>query len=74
MTTKRRRRPLPPKARAKAETEILEQGRWSGLKEQQELEARNHSERENCDARRRCREFLEGGWGSIDWIDLYYQK
>ena len=24
--------------------------------------------------RRRCREFLEGGWGAIDWIDLYGQK
>ena len=25
-------------------------------------------------ARRRCREFLEGGWGSIDWIEVYGQK
>ena len=24
--------------------------------------------------RRRRREFLEGGWGSIDWIDVYRQK
>ena len=74
MATKRRRRPLPPRARAQAEAEILEQGRWSGLKEQQELEARNHADRENCEARRRCCEFLEGSWGSIDWIDLYDQK
>ena len=35
---------------------------------QAELEARNHSAQENCAARRRCREFLEGGWGSIDWV------
>ena len=47
---------------------------WMALQEQVELQARNHSERENCAARRRCREFLEGGWGSIDWIDLYGQK
>lgn len=71
---KRRRRPLPPKARAQAEAEVLEKGRWSQLHEQAELQARNHSEQENCVARRRCREFLEGGWGSVDWIELYGQK
>ena len=25
-------------------------------------------------ARSRCREFLKGGWGLIDWIDVYRQK
>ena len=33
------------------------------LADLEQLEARNHSERENCIARRRCREFLEGGLG-----------
>nr|WP_170951272.1 hypothetical protein [Synechococcus sp. UW106] len=44
------------------------------LQEQVELQARNHSEAENYAARRRCREFLEGGWGSIDWIEVYEKK
>ena len=70
MAAKRRRKPC----KGQIEDDLLANARWSGLKQQQELEARNHSERENCIARKRCREFLEGGWGSIDWIDLYGQK
>ena len=52
----------------RVEGDVLSSPRWSGLQRQVELETRNHSERENCQARRRCREFLEGGWGSIDWV------
>ena len=61
---RRRRKPN----QGEIEDELFKCPRWSGLKQQAELEARNHSERENCIARRRCREFLEGGWGSIDWV------
>ena len=46
---------------------------WQTMKKP-ELEFRNHSERENCAALSRTRELLEGGWGSIDWIDLYGEK
>ena len=53
---------------------LLANARWSGLRQQAELEARNHSEQENCEARRRTRELLEGGWGAIDLIALYNQK
>ena len=69
----RRRRPRKP-TQGQLEDELLSKARWSGLRQQQELEALNHSERENCESRRRTKELLEGGWGSIDWIDLYGQK
>ena len=64
MAAKRRRKA----SRGQTEDELLSKARWSGLKQQAELEARNHSQQENCTARRRCREFLEGGWGSVDWV------
>ena len=70
MAAKRRRKPC----KGEIEDDLLANARCSGLRQQAELEARNHSERENCEARRRTRELLEGGWGSIDWIDLYGQK
>ena len=53
--------------RGDVEDQLLSNARWSGLQEQVELKARNQ-------ARRRCREFLEGDWGSIDWIEVYRQK
>ena len=70
MAAKRRRKPC----KGQIEDDLLANARWSGLRQQQEHEARNHSERENCEARRRCRELLEGGWGSVDLIGLYNQK
>ena len=70
MAAKRRRKPC----RGQIEDDLLANARWSELKQQQELEARNHLKRENCEARPRTREPLEGGWGSIDWIDHYGQK
>ena len=70
MAAKRRRKAC----RGEIEDKLLSEKRWSGLQEQVELQARNHSEQENCAARRRCRELLEGGWGSIDWIEVYGQK
>ena len=70
MAAKRRRKPC----RGEIEDQLLSNARWSGLQEQMELQARNHSEQENCIALKRCREFLEGGWSSIDWIEVYGQK
>jgi len=70
MAAKRRRKAC----RGEIEDQLLSNARWSGLQEQVELQARNHSEQENCIARKRCREFLEGGWGSVDWIEVYGQK
>ena len=70
MPAKRRRKPC----RGQVEDDLLANARWSGLQEQTELQARNHSERENCEARRRSRELLERGWGAVDWIGLYGEK
>ena len=70
MAPKRRRKPC----KGQIEDDLLANSRWSRLRQQAELEARNHSEQENFEARRRTRELLEGGWGSIDWIDLYGEK
>ena len=65
---KRRRRPLP---RSRAETEILEMGRWSQLRANDAL----HSPAENAAARHRCRQLIEGGADAVDWlVDLYGQK
>ena len=65
MATKRRRRPLPPKARAQAEAEILEQGRWSQLRANDAL----HTPAENAAARHRCQQLIEGGPAAVDRLD-----
>ena len=70
MPPKRRRRPLPPKARAEAENEILEKGRWSQLRANESL----HTQAENNAARHRCRQLINGGVAAVDWVDLYGQK
>ena len=56
------------------EDQLFKCPRWSGLQEQVELQTRNHSEQENCAAHRRCKELLKGGWGSINWVEVYGQK
>ena len=56
----RRRKP----ARAEIENNLLDQPRWSGLRQQQRLQSRNHTEHENHAAHRRCRALVEQGWGS----------
>ena len=63
MTTATRRRKKP--ARVEAEEELLEKGRCSGLKEQHQLEASNHSQVENEMARIRMQQFLSGGTAAI---------
>ena len=62
----KRRKPMP---RQRLEDRALDLQPFSRLNEQRRLEALNHTEAENILARRRCREFLEGGWGSISWLD-----
>ena len=66
----KRRRPSAPKARAQAEADILEKGRWSQLRANEKF----HSVEENAAARERCRQLLTGGVGAVDWLDLYGQK
>ena len=66
----KRRRPSAPKARAQAEADILEKGRWSQLRANESL----HSDAENIAARARCRQLLEGGAATVDWLELYGQK
>ncbi|ABB34233.1 hypothetical protein [Synechococcus sp. CC9605] len=63
MTTTARRRKKP--VRANVEEEILERGRWSGLKEQHRLERQNQSEVENEMARIQMQQFLVGGTSAI---------
>ena len=70
MAAKKRRRPLPPKARAEAENEILEKGRWS----QFTANSRLHSEEANAAAQRRCKQLIDGGVEAVDWVELYGQK
>ena len=52
-------------AKAEAEEELLEKGRWSGFNEQHQLEAANHSQVENEMARTRMLQFLSGGTAAI---------
>ena len=70
MAAKKRRRPLPPKARAETENGILEKGRWS----QFTANSNFHSEEENKAAQRRCRQLIDGGVAAVDWLELYEQK
>ena len=35
---------------------------------------RSETRQGDDNTRRRCREFLEESWGSIDWMDVYGQK
>ena len=70
MAPKRRRRPPPPKARAEAENEILEKGRWSQLRANESL----HTQAENNAARQWCRQLIDGGVTAINWVKLYGQR
>jgi len=60
------RRPRKP-ARAEIESEVLQRGRWTGLREQQALQAKHHSAAENDEAHRRCQQLLNGGLGQVNW-------
>ena len=63
-------RPRQTKARAEAENEILEKGRWS----QFTANSRFHSDEENKAAQRRCKQLIDGGVAAVDWVELYEQK
>ena len=65
-----KRRPRQTKARAEAEADILEKGRWNQLRTNESL----HSEAENIAARERCRQLIDGGTDAVDWLELYGQK
>ena len=65
-----KRRPRQTKARAEAENEILEKGRWSQLRSNDRL----HTPAENNAARQRCRQLIDGGADAVDWLELYEQK
>ncbi|WP_413746919.1 hypothetical protein [Synechococcus sp. MIT S9507] len=51
------RRPRKP-ARAEVEPEVLQRGRWTGLREQQALQAKYHSAAEKDEAHRLCWELV----------------
>ena len=65
-----KRKPQRTKAKAEAESEILEKGRWSQLT----ANSRFHSDEGNRTAQRRCRQLIDGGVAAVDWVDLYGQK
>jgi len=65
-----KRKPLRSKAKAEAETEILEKGRWS----QFTANSRFHSDEENRTAQRRCKQLIDGGVAAVDWVELCGQK
>ena len=65
-----KRKPRRTKAKAEAESEILEKGRWS----QFTANSRFHSDEENKAAQSRCRQLIDGGVEAVDWLDLYGQK
>ena len=56
------------------EDQLLKNGRWRGLKEQQALQAANHSASANEQARAECAALLRGGWGALPdyatWAEL----
>ena len=59
------------------DADVLSSPRWSQLREQERLQAANHSQQANEEARKRTQELLSGGYGSIDWDDmlaLYSEK
>ncbi|KZR84137.1 hypothetical protein MITS9509_03208 [Synechococcus sp. MIT S9509] len=65
-----KRKPRQTKARAETENEILDKGRWSQLLHNQSL----HTPAENKAAQQRCRQLLDGGADTVDWLELYGQK
>ena len=65
-----KRKPRRTKAKAEAETEILEKGRWN----QFTANSRFHSDEDNAAAQRRCRQLIDGGVAAVDWLELYGQK
>jgi len=70
MAIKKRRRPLPLKAKAEAENKILEKSRWTQFTANSKL----HSDDKNNAARWRCRQLIDCGVAAVDWLELYGQK
>ena len=68
----KRRGRKPP--RAKLEDNCLKLQPWAGLKAQQQLQAKNHTQAENEAARAECRSLLRGGYGAlsdfVSWREL----
>ena len=58
-----------PTPRQRLEARAVEMLAVSRLKENDRIQQQSHTEAENNLARRRCRELLEGGWGSVDWLE-----
>jgi len=51
-------------ARAEIEADLLEQPRWSGLRQQRRLQSKHHTEEENAADRQACRALVAEGYGS----------
>lgn len=59
-------RPRRKPARQSIEDGLLENPRWSGLRQQRRLQDRHHTAVETRDARRRCQQLLQYGYGGMD--------
>ena len=70
-----RRRPRKP-PQGQLEDALLKNQRWSGLREQQRLQAAGHTPQQNQHDRHACKRLIEEGYGSdaafLMW--LYSQK
>ena len=66
------RKDLP--ALAEVEEQILEKDWCPDYREQQRLEASNHSQVENEVARTRCRHLLDGGHGAISLTEILGER
>ena len=66
------------KGEGQLEDDLLKNARWSGLREQQRLQALHHSAEENKRAEAECRSLVVGGYGELvdytNWLELYGQK
>ena len=75
MAARRRPRKSP---QGQLEDDLLKNQRWSGLKEQQRLQALRHTPQQNAADQEACRALVQGGWGTdaeyVAWLELCGQK
>ena len=66
------------KGQGQLEDDLLKNASWSGLREQQRLQALHHSAEDNKLAEAECRSLVVGGYGELNdytnWLELYGQK
>ena len=65
-------------ARVEIEADLLEQPRWSGLRQQRRLQSRHHTSEQNAADRQACRALVDGGYGTdpefVAWQQRHQQS